>query len=306
VTPGDTFIAVEDKHLAFAGFGRDLVVRVDSNVDAAELQEALLIFLPRWAFWPRMAAQAVDVDGVDIDVAFDNQKFRIAAVSWDGGYSIAADFNNAANALAGLLIDAILAHGMAFCSLHAAAVEVGGSAVVMAGPSEAGKSTLALRLAVRGCRHLADDRILLLGGDAPYRVAGLGLAAKARTPLPPGPELAALVDARWYLTDEGIAYLHLDDDEALGFGDIRPLGSVVLPRRNPDLDVDARLEPALSGDIARSLIEQATSPAGPAAIVASMSRLAEACQGYILHYRDGAAAAELLLSDLSNKKHRMI
>ena len=299
MTPGDTSIVAQDTYLAFSGHGRDLIVRVGSEIDAVELQEALLIFLPRWPFAEVPASGATDA--ADIEVTFADHRFRIAAVSWDGGESIAEDFNNAANALAGLLIDAILAHAMAFCSLHAAAVEIDGAAVLFTGPSEAGKSTLALRLAARGCRHLADDRILLLAVDAPYRVAGLGLAAKARQPLPPGAELAALLEARWYLTDESIAYLHLGDDEALGFGDVRPLGHVILPRRDPDLDVDARLEPAPVADIARALIEEATSPAGPAALVASMSRLAEACQGYILHYRDGAAAAELLLSDLPNK-----
>ncbi len=207
MTPGYTTIVAEETYMAFAGHGRDLVVRVRSGVDAIALQEALLIFLPRWRFAPIEA-----MADPDIDVAFEQQQFRIAAVSWDGGYSIAADFNNAANALVGLLIDAALAHAMAFCSLHAAAVEIDGTAVLFAGPSEAGKSTLALRLAARGCRHLADDRVLLLAGDAPYRVAGLGLAAKARMPLPPGPELAALVEARWYLTDDSIAYLHLADD----------------------------------------------------------------------------------------------
>ncbi len=75
---------------------------------------------------------------------------------------------------------------------------------------------------------------------------------------------------------------------------------MILPRRNPGLDVDVRLTPAPAGDLARTLIEEATSPAGPTALVPAMSRLADACQGYILNYRDGAAAAELLRSDLSN------
>jgi hypothetical protein len=274
-------------------------VRLGPGVDADEFREALLIFLPRWAFWTRVATDGVDA--ADIAVTREATQYRVAAVSWAGGYSVADDFHNAANALAGLLIDAILAQNKTFCCLHAAAVEVDGSAVLFAGPSEAGKSTLALRLAARGCRHLAGDRVLLLDGDAPYRVSGLGLAAKARTPLPPGPELAALVDARWYLTDETIAYLHLADDEALGFGDIRPLGCVILPRCDPDLENEAFLEPAAAGNIARSLIEEAISPAGPALLVPAMGRLAEACQGYILHYRDGTVAAELLPSELSNK-----
>lgn len=301
MTSGDRPIAAEKTYLTFSGYGREFLVRLGPGVDAVEFREALLIFLPRWAFWTRLAADTVDDAVVDIDVTHAQSNFRIQAISWDGGHSDASDFNNAANALAGLLIDAILAHGMAFCSLHASAVEVAGKAVLFAGPTEAGKSTLALRLASRGCRHLADDRVLLLAGDAPYRVAGLGLAAKARTPLAPGPELAALVEARWYLTDESIAYLHLADDEALGFGDVRPLGWVILPRRDPALETDARLEPAPAGEIARALIEEATAPSGPMALVPAMGRLAEACQGYILHYRDGAAAAELLLATLSTR-----
>ncbi|MDA0786705.1 MAG: hypothetical protein O3B37_10500 [Proteobacteria bacterium] len=301
MTPGDTTIVAQETHLAFKGYGRDLLVRLGPGVDAVAFREALLIFLPRWAFWTRPTADMVDAAAVDIDVEHEKTHFRIAAVSWDGGYSIATDVNNAANALAGLLIDGILAHEMAFCSLHASAVEFDGAAILFAGPTEAGKSTLALRLAARGCRHLADDRVLLMRSDAPYRVGGLGLAAKARTPLPPGPELAALVDTRWYLTDDSIAYLHMEDDEVLGFGDIRPLGCVILPRRDPDLEFDAHLEPAPAGDIARTLIEEATSPVGAAVLVPAMGRLAGACQGYILHYRDGAAAAELLLSALPSK-----
>ena len=187
---------------------------------------------------------------------------------------------------------------MAFCCLHAAAVEIAGAAYLFAGPSEAGKSTLALRLAARGCRHLADDRILLMAGEGPWRVTGLGLAAKARQPLPPGPELAALLEARWYLTDDSIAYLHLSDEETLGFGNERPLGAVILPRRDPALGFDARLEPAPAGDVARALIEEATSPAGAAALVPAMSRLADDGEGYILRYRDGAAAADLILDHI--------
>ena len=290
MTSGDTSIIANDTYLSFAGHGRDLLVRIGPDIDAAEFQEALFVFLPRWRF-----AEVPASGATDIDVTYEAGRFRIAAVSWAGGESIATDFNNASNALAGLLIDGLLAHGMAFCSLHAAAVEIEGAAVLFAGPTEAGKSTLAMRLAARGCRHLADDRILLLSDDAPYRVAGLGLAAKARRPLPPGPELAALVDLRWYLTDDSIAYLHLNDDEALGFGDVRPLGRVVLPRRDPGLETDARLEPASPGEIARALIQEATSPAGAPALVPAMGRLAEACEGYFLYYRDGAAAADLLL-----------
>ena len=215
--------------------------------------------------------------------------------SWPGGESVAADPNNAANALAGLLIDAVLAHGMAAYCLHAAAAEIGGRAILFAGRAQAGKSTLALRLAARGRRHLSDDRILLLDESSPYRVGALGLSAKARKPLPPGKGLTDLVEMRWHMVDETIAYLHLEHDEAARFGDELPLGAIIVPRRREVADT-VSLRHAAPGDIARTLIEETTSPAGPGAIVAAMTQLADNVEGYILEYEDGEAAADALLA----------
>lgn len=263
------------------------------HVDIGDLHESLAIFLPRWTY-----RVATGTPAPDIEVTVSDSAFHISAVSWPGGESIAEDPNNAANALAGLLIDALLAHGMAACCLHAAGIVMDDSAVVFAGASEAGKSTLALRLAARGYRHMADDRLLLASDAPPYHVAALGLAAKARRPLPPGPELAALVAERQRLSDDEITYLHLADDEAVGFGETFPLGAVVLPNRDPALDVAAQIVPASAGEIAKVLIAEATSPAGAAAIVPTLSRFADDCRGYILRFRDGAAASELLLSEL--------
>ncbi|MBO6781957.1 MAG: hypothetical protein JJ899_01570 [Alphaproteobacteria bacterium] len=276
--------------LAFAGRGRELRVGISSDIDAPALRKSLSIFLPGWPARP--------LDGVsappDISIAPAGSGFRVRAESWPGGESLADDPNNAANALAGLLIDAILAHGMAAHCLHAAAAEIGGRAILFAGPAEAGKSTLALRLAVRGARHLADDRILLAGEAAPYHAVALGLAAKARKPLPPGDGLAALVEQRWHMTDDAIAYLHLQDEEVAKFGEEVDLGAIVVPRRSAG--VTAGLEAAQPAEIARTLIEETTSPAGPGAVVAAMTRLAGSVEGYILAYDDGEAAVDLLLN----------
>lgn len=46
MTSGDRPIVAEETYLTFAGLGCDLVVRVGSGVDADELCEELLIFLP--------------------------------------------------------------------------------------------------------------------------------------------------------------------------------------------------------------------------------------------------------------------
>lgn len=275
--------------LAFAGRGRDLHVLLGAETRPDDLERAIGLFLPHWPF-RRVAGEVAP----DIAVSRAAGTYHVRAVSWHGGESLADDPHNAANALAGLLIDAILAHEMAAHCLHAAASEIGGRAILFCGSAEAGKSTLALRLAVRGLRHLADDRILLTANSPPYTVAALGLAAKARAPLPPGRGLAELVAARWELADETISYLHLERSEVAAFGRALPLGALVIPRRDPDVSKPATLRPASAGDVARTLIEETTSAAGPAVIVSAMTRLADDVDGFILSYRDGDAAADML------------
>lgn len=275
--------------LAFAGRGRELVVWLAPGTDPVEMQRAIGVLMPRWPVSP------IDGDAIpDIAVTRVNDTFRIQATSWEGGESFAEDSHNVANALAGLLIDGLLAHGMADHCLHAAASELGGKAILFAGPAHAGKSTLALRLTVRGYRHLADDRMLVSGGHAPHRVTSLGLTAKARTPLPPGKGLEELVALRWFLTDDSISYLHLQGEETVPFGAEFPLGALVIPRRDPGFGSKAELRSAAPGEIARTLIEETTSPAGPGVIVPAMTQLANAADGYILSYRDGDAAADAL------------
>jgi len=289
VTPNTSSEIDGSQCLAFAGRGRDIHVRLAAETAPDDLAWAIGLFVPRWPF------RRVDNDvAPDIAVTFREDSYCVRATSWAGGESLAKDPHNAANALVGLLIDGLLAHGMAAHCLHAAAAEIDGRAVLFCGPGQAGKSTLALRLAVRGFRHLADDRILLTSDGPPYHVAALGLAAKAREPLPPGRGLVELVAGRWQLADETISYLHLEDEEAADFSRECPLGALVVPRRDPSCTMAAELKRAAPGEIARTLIEETTSPAGPAVIVPAMTRLADSVDGFILSYRDGDAAADVL------------
>jgi len=290
VTPNPNTKADGSLCLAFPGRGRDLHVWLAPGAGPDKLLGALAVFMPYWSP-TRVAGQAIP----DVTVTRQDGVYCIRAMSWEGGESLAEDPHNAANAIAGLLIDGLLAHGMAAHCLHTAATEIGGQAILFCGPSEAGKSTLALRLAVRGHRHLADDRMLLTTEAAPHRVTALGLAAKAREPLPPGRGLAELVAARWELADDNISYLHLEADQIAAFGVELPLGALVVPRRDPGFPIDAELSRAAPGEIARTLIEETTSPAGPTVIVPAMTRLADVVDGFILSYRDGDAAADLLV-----------
>jgi len=272
VTPNTSSEIDGSQCLAFAGRGRDIHVRLAAETAPDDLAWAIGLFVPRWPF------RRVDNDvAPDIAVTFREDSYCVRATSWAGGESLAKDPHNAANALVGLLIDGLLAHGMAAHCLHAAAAEIDGRAVLFCGPGQAGKSTLALRLAVRGFRHLADDRILLTSDGPPYHVAALGLVA-----------------GRWQLADETISYLHLEDEEAADFSRECPLGALVVPRRDPSCTMAAELKRAAPGEIARTLIEETTSPAGPAVIVPAMTRLADSVDGFILSYRDGDAAADVL------------
>lgn len=278
--------------LVFAGLGRDIRVRLSENVDQAAMRAAVRLFMPRW----RMTEEPVGAGAADIEVSLTAGRWRIRAASWPGGESFADDSHNAANALAGLLIDAILGLDMAACCLHASAVEVDGRAILFAGASEAGKSTLALRLAARGFRHLADDRMLLAARNPPWRVASTGLAAKARRPLPPGRGLREFVATRIALDDPGIAYLALGDGECACFGEVFPLGGLVLPRRAAGPGT-AQTVPSGRGAAARTLIEEATSPAAPGEIVSLLTRLAGSVRAWDLSYGDdGEAAVDALLA----------
>jgi hypothetical protein len=61
--------------------------------------------------------------------------------------------------------------------LHASAIEVAGSAIVLAGPSGAGKTTMALALASRGHRMLTEEVVWI---DANARTCGLSRALHVR------------------------------------------------------------------------------------------------------------------------------
>jgi hypothetical protein len=92
--------------------------------------------------------------------------------------------------------------------LHAAAVEIGGHAIAIAGASGSGKSTLAFALAQRGFDHIADDAVVVRRTDARLHVV----------PLPFRPQLRGASAA---LTDEPVRLI----EHSAG---TLPLGTVIL------------------------------------------------------------------------------
>jgi len=277
----------------FAGIDRPSRVALPAD---PRIMQALGEAMPGW---PRR--QASGLRAADVTVQCDDEAWRVVATGWPGGEAPANDPLSAANALAGLLIDAQLVRANRLIALHASVAVFPAGAVVMLGRTGAGKSTLSLRLAARGLPTLGDDRVLVeTAGAADTELVALGLAAKARLPLPTGDtRLNAFVERHTALWVGDAVWL--DRDAMAPFGARAPLAAFVVLDRDADAAV-ARLEPLGAGPLAAYLIEQATAPAdGAAALVARVARLA-AGGGHRLVYADGAAACDVLAGRFGAKR----
>lgn len=128
--------------------------------------------------------------------------------------------------------------------LHAACVEVGGRALLLAAPRGFGKTTLAAAFASAGFRVLAEDLTCLRPGAEPTVI--------------PGPAMLRVrSDVADEIGDGGTSELRRDGDrshrrlaEGRGSCDPVPMGAVVLLSEE---DVDPTLEPVEGADVARDL-----------------------------------------------------
>ena len=90
--------------LVFQSLAGDLTVDLAAKLDSAAIVAACRLLLPGWS-------QQTVHSAAPVDIAIDAtpEGYEIAARSWPGGVAVAGDVNNLANALGGLLIDALLA-----------------------------------------------------------------------------------------------------------------------------------------------------------------------------------------------------
>ena len=258
--------------VAFPALDGELVV-----AGAAGLLGALATGLPGWP--ARVVGGDVSAD-IDADAAAAD-----------------ADAVERANAIIGLLVDGVLARRPQMVCLHAAGVQVGRGAVLLTGPTAAGKSSLALHLARRGHRCLGDDQVLIDLARPPHAVA-LGLAVKARLPLPPHDALERFVADRIAASDADEAFLHLHDTESAGFGTRVPLRAiVVLDRLRSGGSGETTLAPVSAGGAVARLLEQTTAPGrSPEALIAMLSQLVATTPVATLRYVDSDCGAARIVA----------
>lgn len=96
-------------------------------------------------------------------------------------------------------------------AVHAAALAHDGRGIVLAGPADSGKSTLALRLVEHGWSYLSDDTILLDAAAEPLKIRGLrahfSLDPEAEAlfdGLAAGREASLLKDDKWAVNVEAV------------------------------------------------------------------------------------------------------
>jgi hypothetical protein len=278
--------------LSFAGLGTPIVVELPGDASDSGIEEACDLLLPGWRRRPA-APDAV----ADIIVERTGEGFAATARSCQGGVACVGDVNNLANAIGGMLTDALLARHAALCCLHAATVIFGGAAILCVGATGAGKSTLALRFATRGYRIFGDDRVVV--DTRRSEAFALGLTAKARLPLPPGEVLAAFVAQRTVMSEGDVSYLHLAPTEQAPFGEKARIAAIVLVERDPAMTGPDEVGRLRAGPLAAGLIGEATAPGAASSVVAAVTRLARSVDGRRLRFADGERAVEALLRDLA-------
>ena len=153
--------------------------------------------------------------------------FRLTHASIEGGFMDCPTPEEAANQLAGLLVAVRVGQPPYAVAVHAAACQTPAGLIVLPGPSMSGKSTLSLKLILRGGRLFGDDRLLLRAAQSSGEALELTLRIRLPVPAEAGQLLIQLA-ARNGIAEGTIAYLNLDAQQA-PFGTASRIAAFVAP-----------------------------------------------------------------------------
>ncbi|MCK4940298.1 MAG: hypothetical protein KAR80_08340 [Rhodospirillaceae bacterium] len=173
----------------------------------------------------------------------------------EGGRMVLAD---PVDAVCDLLLDierAYIATSDKLLALHAAAVEFDGGLTVFPSTHEAGKSTLAVLLAIGGARIFADD-VTPIDPAADLTGVSPGLLPRLRLPLPDelSPESLGFINSHQGPKSESFLYVDMDKNALAPLGERAPVNRIILLEREPG--VAAELIPASNSEILKHTIMQ--------------------------------------------------
>ena len=268
--------------IEFRGFARPIVARVD-----AALMGEVPFLIAEWP-WRRVQSTRrwhVRMTAAGTGYVVTERRGRVVVEAF---YPTAP---HAMGAFLGALIAAALRQTRDTFSLHAGAASFSRGAVVVIGPSMAGKSSVALHMAANGGRLLGDDSIAIADG----RALSFGLAPKLRLPLPvdAGRLFSGFAGARIRRSQSGIAHLRLRRGECARFGQGAPLRGIVILNRVEE--GRPRLLPSTRPAAMRALVTHAFAPQlSAAALVAQLAALAARTPAYTLEFSRSREAASAL------------
>jgi hypothetical protein len=222
--------------------------------------------------------------------------FQVLSIGPGGADFIFDNPYDAANGLAGALISIFVGRDPQMICLHAGAARIGDGLVIVIGDSFAGKSSVALHLAVLGHRFFGDDQIAVTM-ENPSRGMCLGLMPKVRLPLPDdcGHAFREFVEGYSSMQGDEMAYLKLWEGEAGAFGETAPVRALVFLDRDTTGTGEAELRAASRPELVKAMIRTAFAPHVPSSdLLAGLTRLADAADSYHLRFASSREAAALL------------
>ena len=268
-----------------------------------ENAEAVMPYLPYYlAGWTIVWAGGVAPRTPDIRIVEQpDGTFQVLSFGPGGADFTFENPYDAANGLAGGLISVFVGRNPRMICLHAGAARIDDGLVVVIGDSFAGKSSVALHLAVLGHRFFGDDQIGVTL-DNPSLGLCLGLMPKVRLPLPEdcGDPFREFVEGYSSMQGDDMAYLKLWEGEASTFGDTVPVRALVFLDREDSATVDDRplLQAASRPELVKTMIRAAFAPhVASQDLLAGLTRLADAADSYHLTFSSSRDAAELLSSE---------
>tara|TARA_R110002126_G_scaffold1443_25_gene8437 strand:- start:1981 stop:2916 length:936 start_codon:yes stop_codon:yes gene_type:complete len=277
-----------------------------------ENAEAVMPYLPYYlAGWPIKWAGDTAPRTPDVRIIeHPDGTFQVLSAGPGG-----ADFSfdnpyDAANGLAGALISVYVGRTPQTICLHAGAALVGGGLVIVIGDSFAGKSSVALHLAVLGHRFFGDDQIAVTL-DNPSQGVCLGLMPKVRLPLPAdcGDAFREFVDGYTSMQGDEMTYLKLWEGEAGTFGETAPVRALIFLDRDDSGNGagagenagTSQLLPASRPELVKAMVRTAYAPhMSSPDLLAGLTRLADAADSYHLRFASSRDAAALLSREFRN------